>query len=185
MDEVIEKAVYHLAKGDSIIYPTETLWALGCDATNEEAVKRINGIKRRKQDKGYVLLVDGIEMLSAYVGPINSTVRSIVSSKTPTTVVFSKHQLLPVSVLASDHTVAIRITQSVWCKKLLRAFGKPIVATSANFKDMPPATSYDELDKGLLDDVQFVINLEELEIMTKQPSRIVKLSLDGDIKTIR
>ena len=185
MDQLIAKAISHLEKGDSIVYPTETLWALGCDATNEAAVQKLNGIKGREGDKGYVLLVEGLEMLSLYIGHITSTLRSIASSDAPTTVVFSEHQALPPSVLAADKSVAIRITQSKFCKRLLREFGKPLVATSANFQGAPSAKSFNDLDKDLLEAVQFVINLEEPEEMTNQASRIVKLSRGGDIETIR
>ena len=185
MNEEIAKAINHLENGDCIIYPTETLWALGCDATNTAAVDKLSAIKGRSPEKGYVIIVEGLEMLAQYVGQITSTLRSIASSNTPTTVVFSEHKDLPLNVMAPDHSVAIRITQSVFCKQFLRAFGKPIVSTSANYSGQSPPLNFDDLDQKLLSAVQYVINLDQPENMTKQPSRIVKLSPGGDIETIR
>ena len=185
MDKHIVTAVGHLESGDCIIYPTETLWALGCDATNQAAVDKLSALKGRAPDKGYVILVEGLEMLAEYVGFITSTLRTISSSNTPTTVVFSEHQMLPPNVLGPDHSVAIRITQSLFCKRLIRAFGKPIVSTSANFRDQTPPQNFEDLDQNLLSAVQYVINLDEPEPMSRKPSRIVKLSPGGDIETIR
>ncbi|PCH89125.1 MAG: translation factor Sua5 [Flavobacteriales bacterium] len=182
---IISETVQHLGQGASIVYPTETLWALGCDATSEVAVDKLSQIKGRAPAKGYVLIVDGLEMLSQYVGHITSTIRSIASSNTPTTVVFAEHQMLPPNVLGPDHSVAIRITQSRFCKDLLREFGKPIVSTSANYSDKPPPGSFEDLDENLLSAVQYVINLDKPEPMTHEPSRIVKLSAGGHIETIR
>lgn len=181
----IAQAVIHLERGDTIIYPTETLWALGCDATNGAAVAELSQIKNRATTKGYVLLVDGLEMLSHYVRYITPMLRSIASSSAPTTIVFSEHQMLPANVLGPDGTVAIRITQSVFCKHLLEAFGKPIVSTSANYADQPPPNAFEDLKEDLLSSVQYVINLEAPEPMTQQASRIVKLTPGGAIETIR
>ncbi|MBL4754372.1 MAG: threonylcarbamoyl-AMP synthase [Flavobacteriales bacterium] len=185
METQIVTAVSHLENGDNIIYPTETVWALGCDATNEAAVDRLSKLKGRAPDKGYVLLVDGLEMLAEYVGHITPALSSIVSSSTPTTVVFPEHQLLPPNVLASDHTIGIRITHSRFCKQLIRAFGKPIVSTSANYRDQAPPSNFEDLDQNLLSAVQYVINLDEPELMSQKPSRIVRILPGGGIETIR
>jgi L-threonylcarbamoyladenylate synthase len=181
----IAQAVIHLERGDTIIYPTETLWALGCDATNGGAVEKLGQLKGRAAAKGYVLLVDGLEMLSQYVRHITPTLRSLASSSAPTTIVFAEHQLLPDSVLGADRTVAIRITQSVFCRQLLMEFGKPLVSTSANYATQAPPGSFEEMDHGLLSAVQYVINLEDPEPMTQQASRIVKLTTGGVIEMIR
>jgi len=181
----IAQAVIQLERGDSIIYPTETLWALGCDATNEAAVEKLSQIKGRATIKGYVLLVDGLEMLSQYVRHITATMRSIASSSAPTTIVFSEHQMLPPNVLGPDGSVAIRITQSAFCKQLLRAFGKPLISTSANYADQPPPKGFEDMNEDLLSAVQYIIHLEVPESMTQQVSTIVKLSPGGDIETIR
>ena len=181
----ISEVILHLERGDSIIYPTETLWALGCDATSSKAVEKLSQIKGRTPQKGYILIVDGLEMLSQYVGHITSTIRSIASSNIPTTVVFSEHQMLPPDVLAPDQSVAIRITQSPFCKKLVKAFGKPLVSTSANFTGESPSMTFEDLNPKFLASVQYVINLEQPEEMTQQASRIVKLSPGGDIEMIR
>jgi len=181
----IQNAVVQLELGGSIIYPTETLWALGCDATNGTAVEKLGQLKERAVTKGYVLLVDGLEMLSHYVSHITPTLRSLASSSAPTTIVFTEHQRLPMNVLGADGTVAIRITQSVFCRQLLKKFGKPLVSTSANYTAQSPPGSLEEMDHGLLSAVQYVINLEAPEPMTQQASRIVKLTPGGVIETIR
>ena len=185
MDKEISNALSYLEEGASIIYPTETLWALGCDATSEVAVDRLSSIKGRIHGKGYVLVVDGLEMLSAYVGHITNTIRSISSSNRPTTVVFPEYQNLPPNVLGPDRSVAIRITHSKFCKSLIREFGKPLVSTSANFSGGAPPTSFEDIDPELLTAVQYVINLPDPEPMSREASRIVKLSPGGDIETIR
>ena len=185
MSKEIAEAVFHLKRGDTIIYPTETLWALGCDATNEAAVDKLSELKGRTPAKGYVLIVEGLEMLAQYVGHITATLRSIASANTPTTVVFSEYQNLPPNVLGPNHSVAVRITQSAFCKQLLRGFGKPIVSTSANYSNQPAPKSVEYIDPSLLSAVQYVINLDQPEPMTQRASRIVKLSPGGHIETIR
>ena len=128
----INSSYFNLHKGGNILYPTDTVWGIGCDATNEIAIAKIFSIKKREESKSLVILVNNIEMLRQYVDEIPTRLIDILKKETkPTTVIYKNPKGLAKNVIAKDNTVAIRIAQDEFCQKLIKKFGKPIVSTSA------------------------------------------------------
>ena len=185
MKDEIEKSLEVLRAGGILIYPTDTIWGIGCDATSVESVRRIYEIKRRSESKSLVILVDGWEMLSEYVSKIPSGTKEFLrAAEKPTTVIYQDPRGLASNVVATDNTVAIRLVQNEFCRELIKAFGKPIVSTSANFSGSAPPTCFEDIDKELLTKADYIVNLSRNEIQ-KSASQIVKFDKDGQIKYIR
>ena len=185
MKQEIKHSLAKLRLGKTILYPTDTVWGLGCDATNEKAVSRIFEIKKRNESKSLVILVDGIEMLKKYVSDIPEEVVEILNtSERPTTIIYNHPIGLAKSVIAKDNTVAIRIVKHDFCQKIIATLGNPLVSTSANISGMPTPNSFKEIDQSILEAVDYVVNLQ-LEKITTIPSRIIKISDNGAIVVIR
>ena len=181
----INQSCSFLQKGKTILYPTDTVWGLGCDATNQVAVKKIYKIKNRSESKSLIILVDGMEMLKKYVNAVPIEIENFLrNASKPTTVIYCHPTGLAPNVIAADGTVAIRIVQSDFCKALIQAFGKPIVSTSANFSNQPSPSSFDEIDPLLLKQVDYIVNLPATEAKNSA-SQIIKLNDLGEIEFLR
>ena len=185
MKEEINRSLKTLASGGTLIYPTDTIWGLGCDAANQKAVQKIYKIKNRSESKSLIILVDGMDMLKKYVSFVPKVVDEFLKSSTkPTTVIYSHPKGLAANVVAADDTVAIRIVQNDFCRALIREFGGPIVSTSANFSGAPSASSFDEIDPLLLKQVDYIVNLPAAESKSTA-SQIIKLNDLGEIEFLR
>lgn len=185
MKEEIKQSLKTLASGGTLVYPTDTIWGLGCDATNQAAVKKIYKIKNRSESKSLIILVDGIAMLQDYVDSIPAIILEFLKTSTkPTTVIYNHPKGLAPNVVATDDTVAIRIVQNDFCRALIREFGKPIVSTSANFSGAPSPSSLDEIDPLLLKQVDYIVNLPAAE-SKNTASQIIKLNDLGEIEFLR
>jgi L-threonylcarbamoyladenylate synthase len=181
----VEQTVKFLKNREVILYPTDTVWGLGCDATDAETVKKIFKIKQRDESKSLVILVDSIEMLQQYIPSIPNQVYEVLrTSSKPTSIIYDNPIGLANNVVASDNTVAIRIVQHEFCQELIKQFGKPIVSTSANISGMPTPTSFKEIDKSILDAVDYVVNLQQNSV-ADSPSRILKITDSGELQVIR
>ena len=181
----VNLSLKNLASGGTLIYPTDTIWGLGCDATNQVAVKKIYKIKNRSETKSLIILVDGMDMLVKYIGEVPEAIEKFLKTATkPTTVIYKHPKGLAANVIASDHTVAIRIVQSDFCKALIQEFGGPIVSTSANFSNQPSASSFEEIDPLLLKQVDYIVNLPAAE-SENSASQIIKLNDLGEIEFLR
>lgn len=186
MDDEIKKCSELLMSGGVILYPTDTIWGIGCDATNEEAVQRIFGIKQRQESKSMLVLVDSEERLSQYVEEIPSIAGELRrQTERPTTLIYQKAKNLPTNMIAEDGTIAIRIVSEGFCHQLIRALDKPIVSTSANLSGRPSPTSYDEIGQEIIERVDLVVPREFEGKSTRQSSRIIKLGSDGTYTVIR
>lgn len=184
--EEIEKIADVLRKGGTMLYPTDTLWGLGCDATNDEAVAKIFAIKQRADSKSLIVLVDGEEMLSRYVRQVPDMAWDIVRlSNVPQTVIYPNGVGFAKGVCAEDGSVAIRIVKHDFCKKLIRKLGKPIVSSSANISGSESPRTFSEIGAVVKDAVE--VQVPELfeGQSTRQPSSIIKLELDGQVRVIR
>ena len=185
MTSSINSSYFNLKKGGNILYPTDTVWGIGCDATNEKAVTNIFHIKKREESKSLVILVNNIEMLRQYVGEIPTRLIDILKNTTkPTTVIYKNPKGLAKNVIAKDNTVAIRIAQDEFCQKLIKKFGKPIVSTSANISGSRTPSTFKEIDQSILDEVDYVVNLYQDKI-NDSPSKIIKIVRDGELEVIR
>jgi L-threonylcarbamoyladenylate synthase len=184
-DLEIKKCNKVLQVGKLILYPTDTVWGIGCDATNELAVKKVFEIKKRDESKSLVILVDSFQMLENYVNNIPiEAVKLLKKSTRPTTIIYNNPKGLAKNVIADDNTVAIRIVQEQFCQKLINEFGKPIVSTSANISNKPTPKSFKEIELSILGTVDYIVNLKQNEI-TNSPSKIVRITSNGELEIIR
>ncbi|MGB0776618.1 MAG: L-threonylcarbamoyladenylate synthase [Flavobacteriaceae bacterium] len=182
---IIAETLEVLKSGGSICYPTDTVWGLGCDAQDIDAVSQIYKIKNRASSKSLIVLVSDLNMLNQYVEKIPKQLDEILSkSNRPISVIYPKAKNLASNVIAQDGSVAIRIVQDDFCKELIEKFGSPIVSTSANISGEPTPTCYKEISPLVLDKVNYIVNLRLEEINT-QSSKIIRLLEDGQIEVIR
>ena len=168
-----------------ILYPTDTVWGLGCDATDEIAIQKIFKIKQRDASKSLVILVDSLTMLKQYVDEVPLKVKEVLKDATkPTTIIYNNPKGLATNLIAEDNTVAIRIVQHEFCQNLIRQFGKPIVSTSANMSGKVTPMSFKEIETAILNDVDYVVNLQQNKKAT-QASRIIKILEYGELQILR
>ena len=185
MYDEIQNAYTSLIKSEILLYPTDTVWGIGCDATSDEAVSKVFEIKQRSESKSLVILVDSIEMLKKYIPTVSKAVLELLSKTTnPTTIIYDNPVGLSKNVVATDNTVAVRIVQHEFCKQLIHQFGKPIVSTSANISGNPTPNSFKEIEQSILDSVDYVVNLQREEVSEKS-STILKVSKNGEIIVLR
>ena len=182
----LDRIVKTLDQGGVIIYPTDTIWGIGCDATNGLAVEKIFEIKNRPASKPFILLVDGLEMLHQYVDDIHPRLETLLFyHKRPLTVIYENPRNLPPATLGPDKTVAIRITLDPFCQELIGSLGKPIVATSANQSNEPFPRNFGNISFDLLQKVDYIVNYKRDEPCDQDPSVIVKLSDKSELIFIR
>lgn len=181
----LDAAIEALKTGKTILYPTDTIWGLGCDATNETACQQIMSIKNRPEEKSFVLLVDGFQMIEKHIPDFPSVCYDLADlAEKPLTIVYPNAKGLAPSVVAADGSVGIRITKDPICLKLIRAARVPLVATSANISGNPFPTCFDEIDEAIKNKVDVVVR-ERLTDRCSAPSQIIKIGLDSSVKVIR
>lgn len=181
----LAKAKYHLKEGQTILYPTDTVWGIGCDATNENAVKNVFKIKKRAESKSLVILVSSLEMLQQIIRHIPKVALDFLEqSNRPTTIIYDNPKGLAQNVVAKDNTVGIRMVQDDFCKELIHRFGKPIVSTSANISGEPTPSSFEEISSRIKKQVDFIVP-DTTQMIGKKSSRIIKFSADGAAIYIR
>lgn len=182
LDQTIIEA---LKTGKTILYPTDTIWGIGCDATNEEACQRILEIKQRPENKSFILLVDSFQMIEKYIPEFPAVCYDLVDlSDKPLTIIYPDAQGLAPSVLAQDGSVGIRLTKDPICLSLIRSIKKPIVSTSANISGQPFPTNFESIDSRIKTKVDAIVDLRTNEQLTS-PSQIIKIGLDSSIQVIR
>lgn len=176
-----QRLAAQMEQGNLILYPTETIWGIGCDATNEEAVQRIDVLKQRKEGKNYILLIDTIEHLEEYVTYIPPKASKLIAYHSrPLTIIYEDVVNLPASLLAEDGSIAIRVTQDPFCQGLIEHLGKPIVSTSANTSGLPYPQQFSEIEARILQGVDTIAQYrQEEEASAQEPSTIVKV-VDGE-----
>ena len=185
-EEDIKNAVEVLRKGGVILYPTDTVWGIGCDATNAEAVKRIYEIKQRDDSKAMICLVDSDARLQRYVRNVPNVAWDIFDLATkPTTVILDGAVNLAPNLIAEDGSIAMRITPEEFSKELCYRFQKAIGTTSANISGEPPAQNFQDITPELLEAVDYVCFSRRQEKKPHVPSSIIKLSANGEVTVIR
>ena len=181
MENELKNALRVLRKGGTIVYPTDTIWGIGCDATDQKAVGKVYDIKMRPESKSLILLVDSHEMLRGVVHVIPDHVLDFLKySEKPTTVIYKNPVGIAKNAVASDNTVAIRVVQDEFCRELIREFGKPIVSTSANVSGEEPPAHYGQINPELLEKADYIVNLSRNKIQSTA-SQIVKINDLGEI----
>ncbi len=185
MQAEINKTLKTLKEGGLILYPTDTVWGIGCDANNPESVEKIYKLKQRHDSKALICLVADDRMLKKYIKKIPEVAYDIIDiSETPITIIYDDAQNLAPNLIANDNTIAIRIPNDDFCFQLLRRFNGAIVSTSANISGMPTPKSFKEISAEVLKGVDYVVNLHREKICSK-PSSIIKLNSNGVVKVIR
>lgn len=175
-----------ILNGDTFLFPTDTIWGIGCDATNTTAVQRIYDLKRRIPEKPYVLLVSSIEMLKKYVYQIHPRIETLLLfHKRPLSVVYPGAINLPPISIAEDGSVAIRVVQDQFCRKLINAVGRPLVATSANISNQPFPGNFGEISSEILSGVDQVVKLRQDEKKVNNPSVLITIDKRGEIVFLR
>lgn len=185
MKEEVYKVFEILKKGGIILYPTDTVWGIGCDATNAEAVQKVYKLKQRVDSKSMICLVNNFGMLEKHVDNVPNVAYNIIElAVKPTTIIYDNPAGVAENLIASNNTLGIRITDHNFCQRLIRRLGKPLVSTSANIAGKPTPKSFKEIDDAILKGVDYVVNLQS-ENGNKSPSTIIKLSNKSGIKIIR
>ena len=182
----IKNACEVMRQGGVILYPTDTVWGIGCDATNAEAVKRVYDIKQREDSKSMLVLVDSQSKVEYYVKEVPNVAWDLIELSTkPLTIIYDGARNLAENLLAADGSVGIRITKEEFSKQLCFRFRKAIVSTSANISGQPTAHTFAEIDEEIRQAVDYVVECRQDEKRSAQPSSIIKLGVNGEVKVIR
>ncbi len=172
--------------GGIICYPTDTIWGVGCDATNSEAIAKVSALKGRPPEKGYVVLVSSIEMLKQYVVKVHPRIETLLSFHTrPLSVVFDKTIGLPPSAKAPDGSVAFRVTRDEFCCALINELGKPLISTSANISGEPYPPTFGGVSSDILGQVNYVVKHRQDDKEPGEPSAIAKLDRHNELEFLR
>lgn len=185
MKAEIEKALSVLKKGGLILYPTDTVWGIGCDATNPDAIEKVYELKKRHESKSLICLVSDFKMLNQFVENIPEVAYDILKyAVKPTTIVYDDPIRVAENLVAEDNTLAIRVVQDEFCKQLIRKFRKPIVSTSANLSGESTPASFSEISDAIRTGVDYIVNWNQKKGASKA-SAIIRLGKDGTVKVIR
>lgn len=185
MDKDIQQALEVLRKGGTILYPTDTIWGIGCDATDEKAVRRVYEIKKREDKEGMLVLLDSRNLLPMYVEVPDMAWELIELTENPLTIIYPEARNLAPGLLGSDGSVGIRIVRDSFCKKLIEQYKKPVVSTSANISGMPAPVIYAEISREIINSVDYVVKYRQEDTAKTRPSGIIKLGLNGEVQVVR
>ena len=186
MEDDIKKACEIMEKGGIILYPTDTIWGIGCDATNEDAVKRVYEIKKRIDRKALIVLVDKPVKVEFYVREVPEIAWDLIDvADKPLTIVYPNARNLATNVLADDGSVGIRITQETFSRKLCERFRKAIVSTSANISGQPAPTNFNEICDEIKQAVDYVVTYRQDDPYQPSPSSVIWIGEGGVIKILR
>ena len=182
----IKAAVECMRKGGVILYPTDTVWGIGCDATNAEAVAKVYKIKKREESKAMICLVDSDNRIQRYVRNVPDVAWDVMNLATsPTTVILDGADGLASNLIADDGSIAMRITKEEFSKELCYRMQKPVVSTSANISGEPAAQNYCDISEEIINSVDYVCKSRRNEHLPNKPSSIIKLKSNGEVTIIR
>lgn len=175
-----------LTEGGILLMPTDTIWGIGCDATNSEAIKKVFDLKQRDYSKPLSILVDSIEMIKEYVVEIHPRIETLLMHHTrPLTVIYPEARNLPDNLLPENRSIGIRIVQDAFCQEIIRQLGKPIVSTSANIAGQPFPTHFGEISSAIIQGVDYVVKQRQHDKNNAEPSVIVRIDPGGEMTFIR
>lgn len=186
MEEQIQKALEVLRKGGVILYPTDTVWGLGCDATNAQAVERIYKIKNSTDKKSMLMLVDNIDKISLYVQKVPEIAWQLLEvADKPLTLILPEGRGVAENLLPEEGTIALRVPDHEFCRKLIRKLNRPLVSTSANITGQPTPHSVSEISKEITDAIDMIVDRSCEGKPTGKPSSIIKVGSGGQVTIIR
>ncbi|MBN2480715.1 MAG: threonylcarbamoyl-AMP synthase [Bacteroidales bacterium] len=182
----LNNALDVLSSGGIILYPTDTIWGIGCDATNESAVDKIYSLKKRKDEKSMIMLLDSDTKLSLYVNQIPGMALELIRvADKPLTIIYPEAKNIARNLISDDGSVGIRIVSDDFCNILISRFGKPIVSTSANISGSVWPANFSDIDHTVIESVDYVVKWRQYETSGGRPSGIIKVELNGGVKVIR
>lgn len=185
MKEEIHKCIEVLKAGGLILYPTDTVWGIGCDATNEEAVKKVYALKNRSDSKSLITIVANDRMLNYHVKDVPELAWDIIDiSEKPTTIIYAGANNIAKNAIAKDGSIAIRMVKEGFAHQLAFNYKKPIISTSANISESPTPLSFSEISATIKNGVDFIVN-QQFDKGNKRASALIQLGLHGEIKIIR
>lgn len=186
MQTEIDNALKALKKGGTILYPTDTVWGIGCDATNSKAISKVYKLKSRSESKSLIILVDHISRIQDYVEILPRQVEDLINNyHKPLTIVFPKAKKLAKNLIPSDGSIAIRVVKHKFCQELIKQFGKPIVSTSANVSGTPTPIIFREIPDVIKAKVNYVVDVDQDNIRPSSPSTVIKIDEDGNYEILR
>lgn len=186
MQDEIKKAIEVLRAGGVILYPTDTVWGLGCDATDEKAVKRVFEIKRRADTKAMLVLIDNPAKLQSYVDEVPDMAWDLIElSEKPLTIIYPQAKNLASNLVGADKSIGIRVTNEQFSRNLCAQFKKPIVSTSANISGIAAPSNFSQITDDIKSAVDYVVNFRQEETAVPKPSSIIKLGKGGLFQLIR
>ncbi len=186
MEDDIKKCIEVLNKGGLILYPTDTIWGIGCDATNADAVKKVYELKRREDNKSMLVLLGGDNLLDRYVRDVPEVAYELIDAAvSPLTVIYDNGYNLASNLLGENKSIGIRITKEQFSQTLCRRFRRPIVSTSANVSGEPSALTFSEISDVIKNGVDYIVKFRQGDKTPHKASSIIKLGADASIKIIR
>jgi L-threonylcarbamoyladenylate synthase len=182
----VQNAVDVLKKGGIILYPTDTVWGIGCDAINAEAIDKIYKLKQRAESKSMLVLVDNFNRIGKYIREVPMLANDLVElAESPLTIIYPDAINLPENLIADDGSIGIRVCRHAFCQQLIYRLGRPIVSTSANISGTNSPKRLNEVSKEISEQVDFIVNQKFEGHPTLRPSSIIKLGVKGEVEVIR
>lgn len=182
----IQNSLEMLNRGGVILYPTDTVWGLGCDALNEAAIEKIYRIKNRPENKSLIILLHSFDEVKKYVTNVPLFIEDLIDSiKKPVTVIYDNAQNLPPGIIAADGTIAIRVVKDEFCQQLIKELGKPLISSSANASGEPTPLVFSQISQEIKDKVDYVVQLSHDMFHEVKTSTIIRVFVDGTYKVVR
>lgn len=186
LKDEVAKALKIIQDGGIILYPTDTIWGIGCDATNSDAVKKIYALKQREEAKSMIILLDNDNKLQSYVSEVPDIAYDLIEfAENPLTLVMPGAQNIAPELIAADGSVGIRIVKHPFCERLIQRLRKPLVSTSANISGQPSPKNFNDIAREILDGVDYVVDVDQHDLSEKKPSTIMRLAPGGQFEFLR
>ncbi len=184
--EDIDNALRVLREGGIILYPTDTIWGVGCDATDEDAVSKVYDLKNRADTKSMLVLIESDNRLGYYLKEVPEIAWDLIDvADKPLTIIYPGAKNLAKNLIPIDGSIGIRITREEFSSELIRKFGKPLVSTSANTSGKKSPSNFSEIDPEIIEGVDYVVNYRQDDYQKKQPSGIIRIGLGGEVEILR
>lgn len=186
LKDEVAKALKVIQEGGIILYPTDTIWGIGCDATNTEAIKKVYQLKQRHETKSMIILLDTENKLESYISEVNPLAYDLIEyAENPLTLIMPGAKNLSPAIISSDGSIGIRISKHPFCQQLIQRMRKPLVSTSANISGKPSPQYFAQIDDEIINGVDYVVDIDQHDMEIKNPSTIMRLAPNGSFEFIR